>query len=207
VWVKGLEMASDSVTDPRSPFVFDTHELGRRVGAMKEHSRQAPATADFGSDVIGVPPGDPVLLELRLEEVGEGVLVTGTATAQLRGVCGRCLVEIDDEIVIDLQELFVHPDQGDADEDTSRLHGELLDLEPLLRDQVVLDLPFQPLCREDCQGLCPECGANLNESPDHVHEQPIDPRWAELARLRTTESDPQGHRSSPGPTGRNSKEN
>ena len=189
-------MASDSVTDPRSPFVFDTHDFGRRAGAMKEHSRQAPAPTDFGSDVIGVPSGDPVVLELRLEEVGEGVLVTGTATAQLRGVCGRCLAEIHDELVIDLQELFVHPDQGVEDDDTSRLDGELLDLEPLLRDQVVLDLPFQPLCREDCQGLCPDCGANLNDSPDHGHEQPVDARWAALAQLQTSD-----------PTGRNSKEN
>lgn len=185
-------MASQSGPDPRSPYVFDTHELGRRLGAMKEHSQQAPAPADFGSDVIGVPPGDPVVLELRLEEVGEGVLVTGTATTRLRGVCSRCLVGIHDELVIDLQELFVHPDQGGADEDTSQLNGELLDLEPLLRDQVVLDLPIQPLCREDCQGLCPECGANLNDLPDHGHDQPVDPRWAELAQLKTSHQDPTG---------------
>lgn len=177
-------MASRDAVDPRSDFVFDTQDLGRRVGAMAEHRRQAHTTVEFGTDVIGVPQGSPVDLELRLEEVGEGVLVTGTATAQLRGVCGRCLTEIGDEVVIDVQELFVHPGHGGEDEEiTSHLVNELLDLEPLLRDQVVLDLPFQPVCREDCAGLCAECGANLNDDPDHGHDAPIDPRWAGLAGL------------------------
>ncbi|HIT75308.1 MAG TPA: DUF177 domain-containing protein [Candidatus Avipropionibacterium avicola] len=183
-------MASQDAVDPRSAFVFDTRDLGRRVGAMLEHRRQAPAPADFGTEVIGVPQGSPVDLELRLEEVGEGVLVTGTATSQVRGVCGRCLTEIDDRSVIDLQELFVHPEYGGGDDEgTSHLVNELLDLEPLLRDQVVLDLPFQPVCREDCAGLCAECGVNLNDDPDHGHDEPIDPRWAGLAELSTDLTD------------------
>lgn len=185
-------MASVGAPDPRSPLVFDTHELGRRVGAMKEITVEVPAPADLGSDVIGVPVGSPVDLDIRLEEVGEGVLVTGTASAHLRGECGRCLTAIDDEIEIDLQELFVHPGHVAESEEASRIVGELLDLEPLLRDQVVLDLPYQPVCRDDCQGLCPECGANLNENPDHRHDGPLDPRWAELSRLRPESDGPAG---------------
>ena len=63
------------------------------------------------------------------------------------------------------------------------LQDDLVDLEPLLRDAVVLALPFQPLCRDDCPGLCTECGARLADDPDHAHEAAIDPRWAALAQL------------------------
>ncbi|MFW6598339.1 YceD family protein [Propionibacteriaceae bacterium Y2011] len=183
-------MSSGKTLDARSPFVFDTHELGRRLGAMMVLTRQAPAPSDLGTGVIGVPPESPIDLELRLEEVGEGVLVTGTASAQLHGECGRCLAEISDDLEIDIQELFVHPGENVEDAGTSRLEGDLFDLEPLLRDQVVLDLPFQPVCRDDCLGLCPDCGVDLNTSAEHHHDAPVDPRWAELARLRTESGQP-----------------
>ena len=78
----------------------------------------------------------------------------------------------------------------DADDTgTSRLEGDLVDLEPLLRDAVVLSLPFQPLCREDCPGLCTECGARLADDPGHQHEDAIDPRWAALRGLTQTDDD------------------
>ena len=122
----------------------------------------------------------------------EGVLVTGTATVALVGECARCLEAIDDDVTVDLQELFVYDDQRASDRDhgddeledeTGRLEDDLLDLEPLLRDAVVLALPFQPLCEDDCPGLCTECGARLADDPDHAHEAPIDPRWAGLGSL------------------------
>ena len=72
-----------------------------------------------------------------------------------------------------------------------RLEGDLLDLEPVLRDAVVLALPFQPLCRPDCLGLCPECGARLADDPDHTHDAPIDPRWAQLQQLAAPDLDAQ----------------
>jgi len=133
--------------------------------------------------VLRVPEGSPVAFELRLEAVMEGVLVTGEAQADLVGECARCLEEIRDEIVADFQELFAYEESDTAhaeDEDVSRLEGDLLDLEPLLRDAVVLTLPFQPLCRDDCPGLCTECGARLADDPGHQHDGPIDPRWAKL---------------------------
>ena len=113
----------------------------------------------------------------------EGVLVTGTAVAQLEGECVRCLTGIFDEVEVDVQELFTYPGSEATDEEASHLDGELIDLEPVLRDAIVLELPFQPMCQPDCPGLCPECGARLAEDPDHSHEAPVDPRWAGLADL------------------------
>ena len=169
--------------DPRSGLVLDTHELGRRPGAMKVVRASIEAPADLGIAVIGVPPGSPVELDLRLESVVEGVLVTGTVMVQVRGECVRCLGPISDELEVDIQELYVYPGVELDDDLASRLEGDLIDLEPLLRDAVVLDLPFQPLCRDDCAGLCVECGANLNENPEHRHEADLDPRWAALRAL------------------------
>jgi uncharacterized protein len=176
--------------DPRAPLVLDTRELGRRPGSQRRVSFSAPAPADLGIEVLRVPEGSPVDFELRLEAVMEGVLVTGTASADLVGECVRCLEEIRDDVVADFQELFVYEESdtarhphGGEDEDASRLEGDLLDLEPLLRDAVVLSLPFQPLCREDCPGLCTECGARLADEPGHQHGEPVDPRWAVLQQL------------------------
>jgi uncharacterized protein len=173
--------------DPRAPLVLDTRELGRRPGSQRQKSFSAPAPAELGIEVLGVPEGSPIEFDIRLEAVMEGVLVTGTAAAGLVGECVRCLEEIRDEIEVDFQELFVYEEKDEQNDDedagTSRLEGDLLDLEPLLRDAVVLSLPFQPLCRDDCPGLCIECGARLADDPDHQHEEPIDPRWAALQKL------------------------
>jgi uncharacterized protein len=149
-------------------------------------SRTVPAPADLGIEVLGVPEGSPVALDLRLEAVMEGVLVTGVARAALAGECARCLEPISDEVEVRFQELFVYEDLGvDPDEEleVSMLQNDLVDLEPLLRDAVVLALPFQPLCTEDCPGLCAECGARLADDPDHGHGEPVDPRWAALSTL------------------------
>ncbi len=181
--------------DPRAPLVLDTRELGRRPGSQREVTRTVPAPAELGIEVLRVPEGSQVDLDLRLEAVMEGVLVTGTATAGLEGECVRCLEEIDDDVEVTFQELFVYDDQGhvqpDEAEDSgvSRLEDDLLDLEPLLRDAVVLALPFQPLCEDDCPGLCTECGARLRDDPDHAHEDPIDPRWAGLVALQDAQQE------------------
>jgi uncharacterized protein len=183
--------------DPRAPLVLDTRELGRRPGSQRQETRTVPAPAGLGIEVLRVPEGSEVDLDLRLEAVMEGVLVTGSATAALEGECVRCLEPIDDEIDVTFQELFVYDDQGhppaeDGEDDgVRRLVGDLVDLEPLLRDAVVLELPFQPLCEDDCPGLCIECGARLKDDPDHAHAAAVDPRWAGLAALQHTEQDPQ----------------
>lgn len=172
--------------------MLDTRELGRRPGSQHQVTLTVPAPADLGIEVLRVPEGSPVELDLRLEAVMEGVLVTGTAEAGLVGECVRCLDQITDDVVVDLQELFVYEDQrhpSEEDDEVSTLEGDLLDLEPLLRDAVVLALPFQPLCEDDCPGLCPECGVRLKDDPGHAHEEPIDPRWAGLTALQPDEHD------------------
>ena len=178
--------------DPRAPLVLDTRELGRRPGSQRQTSFTAPAPADLGIEVLSVPEGSPIEFDIRLEAVIEGVLVTGSAEAELTGECVRCLEPIHDEIVADFQDLFVYDDRDtddDEDEETRRLEGDLVDLEPLLRDAVVLALPFQPLCQPDCPGLCAECGARLADDPDHRHEEQPDPRWAALADLQQDQTE------------------
>ena len=169
--------------DRRSGLVLDTQTLGRRAGAMKVIQTSVDAPTGLGTAVIGVSPGSPIELDLRLESVVEGVLVTGTATVAVTGECVRCLADISDELEIDVQELFVYPDSEASEDEASRLEGDLIDLEPLLRDEVVLELPFQPLCRPDCEGLCVECGADLNADPAHSHDTATDPRWENLRGL------------------------
>ncbi len=167
--------------DPRSGLVIDTRELGRRAGAMKVVHAVADAPDDLGIEVIGVPPTSPIELDLRLESVVEGVLVTGSAAVELRGECVRCLDVVAETLTVDIQELYVYPGSEASEDEASRLQGDLLDLEPLVRDEVVLALPFQPVCRENCAGMCPTCGANLNDDPAHQHDAMVDPRWGALS--------------------------
>lgn len=157
-------------------------ELGRRPGVMKEIQLRVPAPAGLGYDVISVPQDSEVDLDLRLEAVVEGVLVTGTAFAEVSGQCSRCLEPIEGERSFELQELFFHPGK-EVDEEESLIVDETIDLEEVLRDAVVLELPFSPLCDPDCPGLCQDCGFNLNEDPDHGHADRVDPRWGKLAGL------------------------
>ena len=175
--------------DPRQPLVLDTRELGRRPGSMREVRFPAPAPEGLGVELIGVPAGTDLDLDLRLESVMEGVLVSGTATVPLTGECGRCLEDVSDTLTVDLQELYAYPDSSTddtaEDDEVSRMDGDFLDLEPVLRDAVVLALPLTPLCRADCGGLCAECGERLDDLPeDHAHDAP-DPRWAALHDLTT----------------------
>ncbi len=176
---------SSSSADPRSGLVFNIHELGRRVGSMREIRETASAGEGIGIDVIGVPTGSDIDLDLRFQSVMEGVLVTGVAELLLRGECVRCLETFESIDSFDIQELFLYPDKELDDDEACRVEGELIDLEPVLRDSVVLDLPFAPLCRPDCAGLCVECGANLNQNPEHGHDEATDPRWSGLSGWAT----------------------
>ena len=180
-------MGRVSSIDLRGPFVLDTRDLGRRAGTQREYELTVPAPPELGIDVFAVPEGDDVDVDVRLEAVVDGVLATGTVFADLKGECVRCLEPIDETVEVTFQELFVYDDGRDADvseddDEVSMLRDDLLDLEPLLRDAVVLALPFQPLCTDDCPGLCPECGARLADDPDHAHGEPSDPRWAQLGK-------------------------
>jgi len=171
--------------DPRSPLVLDTFELGRRPGTMRRLRLTVPAPADLGTEVIRVLPGSRLDLELRLEAVMEGVLASGTARGRAAGECVRCLDDLEQGVEAEFQELYTYPGrapEGDDEDERYELDGDLLDVEPVLRDAVVLSLPFQPVCSPDCPGLCSECGARLADSPGHSH-QVVDPRWAALQHL------------------------
>jgi uncharacterized protein len=167
--------------DPHAPLVLDTHELSRRPGSERQVARSVAAPADLGTVVLGVPEGDPVELTVRLESVLEGVLVTGTARAHAVGECVRCLQPITMDVEVDLQELYAYPESDAEDDEAGRVVDDLIDLDPLLRDAVVLALPFRPLCSDDCAGLCPTCGVRLALDPEHGHDEQADPRWSVLA--------------------------
>ncbi|MFB4299882.1 DUF177 domain-containing protein [Actinomadura sp. NTSP31] len=191
--------------DPNAPLVLDTRALSRQPGSSREMRLSVPAPEDFGVEMVGVPEGAAIELDLRLEAVLEGVLVTGTATVPLEGECARCLDPIASSFEADFQELFVYPDTrsgGNAEDDELRLEDDLIDLEPVLRDAVLLALPLSPLCRDDCPGLCAECGARLADDPDHHHDV-ADPRWAALQDLAGEPSPepPEGGRGDSGPRG------
>jgi uncharacterized protein len=180
--------------DPSAPWVIDTRDLGRRAGAMRRYHRDVQLPAALGIDVIGVAAGDHIILDVRLESVVEGVLVSGTASMTVTGQCARCLDPLNDRLEVALTELFAYPDtatDGTTDPDeVSRVVDGLVDLEPVVRDAVLLALPQAPLCSEDCLGLCPECGGKRAElGTDHRHET-MDQRWAALKqRLRGTEEE------------------
>ncbi len=174
----------------RSPFVVDLRELGRRPGSLLPVYRTVRAPAGVGLDVIGVQAGDELTLDLRMESVVEGVLVSGTVSGPVVGECSRCLDPIQDVVEVEVVELFAYPDSATSettDEDeVSRLTGDTIDLEPLVRDAVVLALPVAPLCREDCAGLCVDCGQRWDDLPPEHHHSTIDPRWAALAQYATS---------------------
>jgi uncharacterized metal-binding protein YceD (DUF177 family) len=175
-----------------NPWRLDLRELGRRAGSMHEIDRTAPAPPDWRVELIGVPAAADVRLRLRLESVMEGVLVTGDLDVPVDGSCARCLEPIEDTLHLSVQELYAYA--GSTTEATSeedevrRIEGDYLDLEPLARDTVVLNLPLAPVCTEDCRGLCVDCGQRLDDLPaDHTHEV-VDPRWAGLAQKFTSSS-------------------
>ena len=171
--------------DPSGPWVIDTRDVGRRPGSMRRYHRTVAAPAGFGlRGVIEVAEGADVELDARVESVVEGVLVSGSATAEVTGECSRCLDPLTDTLTVHFTELYAYPhsatDASTDEDEVSRVVDDLVDTEPIVRDAVLLALPQVPLCAQDCAGLCPECGAKRAEvGADHRHET-MDPRWAAL---------------------------
>lgn len=174
-----------------SPLTFSMRDLSRRPGAQHMESLTFPAPAVLGTDVIGVPEGAEVKLDLSFESVQDGIWVSGSVRAQAVGECGRCLDEVRRNVTAPIQGLFMYPDaQREADEDESEdvfeFDGESIELAEVVRDAVAVSLPYTPLCSRNCPGLCDQCGARLADDPDHEHEV-IDPRWSALQNLRDNE--------------------
>ena len=179
--------------DPREPLVFDARALDGRPGSVRTVTRTAPAPSDLSTGMARIPEGADLDLEVRLESVSEGVLATVIASAPVSGECARCLDPVAQTLQVRCQELFSYEQNGgDDDEDGYSLDGGLLDLEPALRDVLVLALPLAPRCQEDCPGLCAECGVRLAQAgPGHHHGPVPDPRWAALRQI-TMQQSPDG---------------
>ena len=184
-------------TDPRAPLVFNVRALSRRPGSVRTENRALPAPAGLRTGMAGIPEGAELALMVRFESVTEGVLASVTARAPVTGECARCLEPVRSTIEVECQELFSYEQGGgDGGEDGYALDGDLLDLEPALRDALVLALPLAPRCQDDCPGLCPECGARLAAAgPGHRHDSIVDPRWLGLRQFQP----PAGHTGAPVP--------
>lgn len=162
-----------------SPFIIDTRDLGRRAGAMQELTRTFDAPTSIGTDYVQVKEGEPITIWLRLECVIDGILASGQVQTLAKTECVRCLEPLEIDLQAEFQDMYSYEPMG---EDTFQMDGDLLNLEPALRDALVLELPQSPLCSDDCLGLCPDCGFVMKTDPSHGHES-IDPRWQALQGL------------------------
>ena len=167
-----------------SPFSLNARDLVNRPGEMREQRLAIPVAQQMGEGLVSVREGSELDLDARLESVHEGILVTAEVDAVAEGECGRCLIDIALPVEVEFQELFAYH-SGEAFE--YEVQDDHVDLESLIRDAVVLSLPFQPVCRPDCPGLDPETGVRLADHPELVTPEQRDPRWAALARFRASE--------------------
>jgi uncharacterized protein len=159
---------------------IDVRDLVGQPGASKIVHLAAPIE-DLRTELAGVREDAPIVGDLELESIVEGVLVSGTLRGTLALRCARCLRPFDRPFAVEVHELFVPHPEPDGDDYVLDAEGSI-DPEQMVRDAIGVELPFSPTCRDDCQGLCPVCGGdrNLGECPGHVE---TDPRWAELDRL------------------------
>ncbi|GAB2743954.1 YceD family protein [Salinifilum aidingensis] len=169
---------------PGDSWILDVRELAHQPGSSRAYSRQVPAPEGFGLDLISVPTGAAVRLDVLAESVVEGVLVSGTAAADLAGECARCLDPVAEEVEVEVRELFAYPDSAtDAsteEDEVERIADDQIDLQSVVRDAMLPAMPSAPVCSPDCPGLCAGCGAKwVDLAADHTHET-IDPRWAAL---------------------------
>jgi uncharacterized protein len=164
------------------PFVIRVKDIIRSPGEMREHAFEVSAPEKWGEGLVSVDTGVPVDLDVRLESVHEGILVSGTAATVYSGVCGRCLTDIAEGVEVEFQELFAYPGEEATDFEVQDDH---VDLETLVRDAIVLSLPFQPVCQPDCPGLDPATGERMTENTGSEQREPLDPRWAALQDYTT----------------------
>ena len=162
-------------------FVFQVHDIMHRPGVMREHEADITLAESMGESAMTIPAGSVVELNVRLESVHEGILATGDVYTTAKGECSRCLDELNTPVEVDFQELFAY---SGTEEDDFRVLDDQIDLEPVIRDAIVLSLPFQPVCSQDCLGLCAECGVKLAENPNHAHDQQVNSRWEELLKFK-----------------------
>lgn len=163
-----------------TPFTIGVHDLIHRPGEQREKSIDISVPEKLGEGLVAVEPGTPLHMDVRLESVHEGILVTAEVATTASGECGRCLDPLTEAVRVEIQELFAYSHDEAFDFEVQDDH---VDLEPLVRDAVVLALPFQPVCRPDCAGLHPETGERLAEGQAPSQNESLDPRWAALRDL------------------------
>ena len=169
----------------KTPYTVDVYDLMHRPGEMRDRSIDIVVPEEFGNAMIAMKAGSELRVELRMESLHDGILVSADIDGTAAGECGRCLIDIEQAVQVEIQELFAYSSDEAFEYE---VHEDMIDLEPVIRDAVVLSLPFQPVCQEDCLGLCPQCGVRLLDNPGHEHENPVDPRWAALGSLAAFDS-------------------
>ncbi|MCU1345739.1 MAG: hypothetical protein JWL70_2005 [Acidimicrobiia bacterium] len=171
----------------RSPLVVNVADLMRRPASRRRVDVEAPLEEVKVIDSF-IPAGALAESHLEVESLSDGLVVYGTVAAPWEGLCRRCLRPLEGNLLAEVRELFSHKP---VDEDVYLFSGEQLDLEPMVRDVLLLELPLAPVCRPDCQGLCAVCGADRNLVDCGHDEQPSDARWAGLDALRDLIVDPE----------------
>lgn len=169
----------------KTPYKVDVRDLINRPGTMHERHLEIVVPGELGEGLVAVKAGSTLTVNLRLETLHEGILVSAQISGKAAGECGRCLIEIELPVQVEFHELFAYS-LDEAYE--CEVQDDHVDLEPLIRDAVVLSLPFQPVCRPDCPGLDPETGQRLAEAPELEPEEKRDPRWAALMEFQASAS-------------------
>ena len=180
-------MTTDATPDTTldTALLFDVVDLVGRTGSHRHVERTVPAPPrEAGGVAMQVPEGQDIAVEAELESVVEGIYAHGTVTAHLEGECSRCLDPVDQDIATRFDELFLYPEKVKAEEreDSVLLVDDEVRLGPVVRDTLAVEADERPLCREDCPGLCAQCGFRMEDDPDHHHEV-IDERFAALKGL------------------------
>lgn len=165
-----------------SPYVVNVRDLVHRPGEMRERDLDLVVPEKLGEGAASVAAGERMHIDLRLEGLHDGILVTAAVDTVAHGECGRCLDPVEIDVEVDIQELFAYSPDEAFD---FVVRDDQLDLEPVVRDAVVLSLPFQPVCRPDCPGLDPVTGERLPDGYERPVEQEFDPRWAALEGFGT----------------------
>ncbi len=160
----------------------NVRELLRHPGAHKHVVQRGPVP-NMATPIAWVEPGVPVTVDAEIESVVEGMLVTGQVTTVAKLLCSRCLRTIEEELRVDVRELFALDSRQAEDDGYALLSDDRLPLDAMARDAIVLAFPAAPLCRPDCAGLCQHCGADRNVTDCGHQQAPADPRWAGLAGL------------------------
>lgn len=188
-----------------TPWSISISQLSLKAGNTQDiNDVVMPAPSGIGDDLVGIPEGSDVTVNGMLESLADGILFTGTISVPFNSECARCLEPIHTTLSVNPVVFFTYEDEsarskakfGDGEEvdiiasqdeaeDTYPLPAGSIyvNFESLLRDHLAEALPIQPLDREDCLGLCPQCGINLNDNPDHKHDV-VNIQWAALEGLK-----------------------